>query len=82
MAKRNALDIVNTDWDFEGLMSNLELIRTASLLVSAHELIRIRRALESLGHDGIHEVIKEQKQQIPMLRAARQKKTKRPIKKE
>lgn len=76
MEFKNARDIVSHSWNFSGLETTHEVLQTAALLVIAKELISIRVLLESLGRDGLHEILREQKAQVPALRAERLKKAK------
>lgn len=53
---RTAREIVDVNWKFEG--QTFEVTQAAAMLDAARSLRSIRLMLESLGHDGIHVLIR------------------------
>jgi hypothetical protein len=74
-------DVVNENWTVPNSEEmNWEKIHAIAAIVSARELHAIhielniiRTMLNALGQDGLHAVIREQRLQIPALRAKRLK---------
>lgn len=52
-----------TTWDYE-CPNTWDGVRTAALLRIAEELTRIRQALDTVGLDGFHEVVRDARDRV------------------
>lgn len=78
--KKTAREIASTNWEFQANRDgsfSLPVIQTAAMLDAAASLRRIAFAIDSLGSDGIHSLIRAQLVEVRAAAKARRARAKR-----